>query len=335
MSLLQKISARAVRSIVYLSRDLQHKLGLGYGIYKSAKGNRIILYHGVCNNEPLKFNTLFITKKTFEAHLKFYKKHFNVVSLDDYYAQKFSKDKFNICLTFDDGFANNYKYVLPLLQQYQVPATFFITAIQSAGYDILWNDFISIFGKYGPDKIVVSDEGYIKNRHNKYISTTTGTGLIEKLWGCGFSEKEAIMKELYPLSPFKTNPTDHDYWQQMSANQIAGLSASPFVTIGAHSLYHNDLARINIDDAIAELVKSKTFLENITKKSVSSFAFPYGSYSPEVIVAAKRAGYTQLLATTFLNQADKNDATMRERFTINPFISVNNQMRATIRGSYE
>ena len=212
MSLLKKISARAVRGAVYLSRDLQHTLGLGNGIYKSAKGNRIILYHGVCNSEPLKFNTLFITKKTFEAHLKFYKKHFNVTSLDDYYAQKFSKDKFNICLTFDDGFANNHKYVLPLLQQYQVPATFFVTAVTSEGHDVLWNDFISIFCKYGPDKIVVSDETYIKNRHNKYISTSNGTGLIEKLWSGGFSEKEAIMRELYPLSPFKTNPSDYDYW---------------------------------------------------------------------------------------------------------------------------
>jgi len=335
MSLLKKISARAVRGAVYLSRDLQHTLGLGNGIYKSARGNRIILYHGVCTSEPLKFNTLFITKKTFEAHLKFYKKHLNVVSLDDYYAQKFSKDKFNVCMTFDDGFANNHKYILPLLEQYQVPATFFITAIQSVGYDILWNDFISIFGKYGPDKIVVSGETYIKNRQNKYISTSTGTGLIEKLRNCGFSEKAAIMKELYPLSPFKTNPSDYDYWQQMSASQIAGLSASSFVTIGAHSLYHNDLARINIDDATAELVKSKFFLENITQKRISSFAFPYGSYNPEVIAAAKRAGYTQLLATDFLNRADKSNAAMRERFTINPFISVNNQMRATIKGSYE
>ena len=335
MSLLQKISARAVRSTIYLSRDLQHAMGLGNGIYKSARGNRIILYHGVCNSEPLKFNTLFITKKTFEAHLKFYKKHFNVVSLDDYYAQKFSNDKFNICLTFDDGFANNHKYVLPLLQQYQVPATFFITAITSEGHDVLWNDFISIFGKYGPDKIAVSNKTYIKNRHNKYISTITGTGLIEKLWGCAFSEKQAMMKELYPLSPFKTNPSDYDYWQQMSANQIAELSASPYVTIGAHSLYHNDLARVNINDAMAELVNSKIFLENITQKSIIGFAFPYGSYSPEVITLAKSAGYTQLLATAFLNRADKSDAAMRERFTINPFISVNNQMRATIKGSYE
>ena len=258
-----------------------------------------------------------------------------MISLEDYYNQKFSDDKFNISLTFDDGFANNHKYVLPLLQQYQVPATFFVTAIQSAGYDILWNDFISIFSKYGPDTITEGDETYIRNRHNKYISIATGIGLIEKLWGCGFSDKAAMMKELYPLAPFKTNPADYDYWRQMSANQIKELSASPFATIGAHSCYHNDLARINIADATDELVNSKSFLENITQKNISSFAFPYGSYNVKVIAAAKKAGYKQLLATDFINAGDEKDEALRGRFTINPFISVNNQMLATIKGSYE
>lgn len=335
MSFLSKISAKLTRKAIYISRDLQHALVQDKSIYKSAKGSRIILYHGICESNPLKFNTLFVTQKTFEAHLKFYKNHFNVVSLDDYYKQKFNTDRFNVCLTFDDGFANNYKYVLPLLQQYQVPATFFITAITNAGQDILWNDFISIFSKYGPGKITVNNEVYTKNGYNKYISHAANTGLIEKLLGSDFSEKAAMMEELYPLSPFKTSPADFDYWQQMSVNQIAELSASPFVTIGAHGFYHNDLAKINIDDASAELVNTKQFLENITRKAVNSFAFPYGSYNAKVIAAAKKAGYKQLLATDFVNPGDKNDTTMRERFTINPFISVNNQMRATIHGSYE
>ncbi|MEO6630356.1 MAG: polysaccharide deacetylase family protein [Mucilaginibacter sp.] len=335
MSLLQKIYAKAARSVIYFSQDLQRGLGFGKSIYRSARGSRIMVYHGVCKNNPLKFNTLFITQKTFEAHLKFYRKHFNVVSLDEYYAQKFSRDKFNICLTFDDGFANNHKYVLPLLQEYQMPATFFITAIRGAGYDILWNDFISIFSKYGPDKITVGNEAYIKNHHNKYVSAATSVGLIEKLHGCGFDEKVQVMKNLYPLASFKTKEIDNDYWQQMSVEQIAELAASPFVTIGAHSVYHNDLTRINIDEASAELTKTKQFLEDVTKKDVHCFAFPYGSYNSEVIVAAKRAGHTQLLAVEFTNPADEKDVTIRERFTINPFISVTNQIRAILKGHYE
>ncbi|MCR8559976.1 polysaccharide deacetylase family protein [Mucilaginibacter sp. BJC16-A38] len=335
MSLSQKIRLKITRKIKYVFRDVRHGLGFYKNFYQSARGSRILVYHGVCEHDHLKFNTLFITKKTFESHLKFYKERFNVVSLDDYYQQKFSDDKFNICLTFDDGFANNHKYVLPLLEQYQVPATFFVTAIQAAGYDILWNDFLGIISKYGPAKIIFKGESYLKNRHNKYVSTISGVKLAEKLRLYGFDEKVEMMKEFSPLCPIKDYKNDEDHWRQMTTAQIKELSSSPFAIIGAHGYYHNDLAKIGINDAAEELILAKQYLENITEKSVNSIAFPYGSYNDPVIAAAKNAGYKQLLSTDFSNEADKDKTEMRERLTINPFISVNNQMYATVTGNYE
>jgi peptidoglycan/xylan/chitin deacetylase (PgdA/CDA1 family) len=144
-----------------------------------------------------------------------------------------------------------------------------------------------------------------------------------------------MMKELYPLAPFKTKQSDKDYWLQMTTEQIKELSASTFVTIGAHSYYHNDLARIDIHDAAEELSLSKEYLENISKKPITSLAFPYGSYNNEVIETAKSAGYEQLLATEFNSDEDYKDTSMHKRLTVNPFISVNNQMHATITGGYE
>lgn len=335
MNLPQKIASKAHLKARYILTDIGHKLGFYRRFYQKARGCRIMVYHGICRQDHLKLNTLFITRKTFEAHLKFYKKHFNVISLADYYQQKFSADKFNICLTFDDGFANNHKYVLPLLEQYQIPATFFITAIQAAGYDILWNDFLAMAGKYGPSKITVSDTHYVKNRFNKYISTVDGVNLADELRGCGFEKKRQIMKQLYSIIPFKNRKNDEDYWKQMTPAEIGALAASDLVTIGAHSYYHNDLARINITDAAEELVLSKLYLENIIEKNITGFAFPYGSYNHQVIAAAKNAGYQQLLATDFNSPDDKDDPFMRERFTVNPFISVFNQMCATVKGSYE
>jgi len=335
MNLPKGILSKLKREAKYLYRDIKHRLGLYNNFYKNARGGRIMIYHGICLHDHTRFNPIFLKLKTFEAHLKFYKKYFNVVSLDDYYQQNFSADRFNICLTFDDGFANNYKYVLPLLNKYQIPATFFITAIRAAGYDILWNDFLGIISKYGPRQLIYKDEGYYKGKHNKYVSKRQGISLVEKLRSDGFDEKAEMMRLLYPVVPFKLYKKHEDYWLQMTEEQIRELAACSFATIGSHGYFHNDLSRISTRYAGKELAFSKQYLESVIEKPVTSFAFPYGAYTPEVVASAKKAGYSQLLAMDFNCEADHLEETLRERFTVNPFISPNNQMYATITGRYE
>jgi len=335
MAIFKKIHSKIYRETKYWGRDISYALGLNRPFFENARGSRIVIYHGICKRDHTRFNPIFLTEKTFEAHLKLYKKYFSVISLDDYYQQRFSNNKFNICLTFDDGFANNYKYALPLLETYKIPATFFVTAIRDAGYDVLWNDFLGIVSKYGPKIINYKSEYYYKGLYNKYISTENGISLVERLRSAGFDEKAEMMKILYRLVPFKDNVSDQDYWLQMTTDQIKTLSNSPFVTIGAHGYYHNDLSRINIKDAAHEMRQSKQFLENLLQKQVNSLAFPYGSYTLPVIDEAKKAGYNQLLAMDFHFEEDRHSTAMKERFTVNPFLSPVNQMYATIIGRYE
>ena len=225
MTLTQKIRSKLRREAVHLYRDIRHGLNMDTGFYANARGSRILIYHGICLKDNTRFNPIFLTLKTFEQHLIYYKKYFNVISLDDYYAQKFDPDKFNVCLTFDDGFANNHKYVLPLLEKYQVPATFFITGIRQAGYDILWNDFLGIISKYGPKEIAYKNEKFVLGAYNKYESHTNGVRLVDTLRASGFAEKAEVMKLLYPLTPFKGNQHDTDYWLQLTEDQIKELSA--------------------------------------------------------------------------------------------------------------
>ncbi|MEO5997838.1 MAG: polysaccharide deacetylase family protein [Chitinophagaceae bacterium] len=330
-NIFQKIRQGALRKTRYLWGDFHHLTNDNKAFYQKARGSRIMVYHGICSEEPLKFNTLFITKKKFEEHLKVYREYFNPISLDEYFAGHFSSTKFNVCLTFDDGFVNNYDYALPLLEQYQIPATFFITAIRARGKDILWNDFLSIAGRYGPKQFTFRQEVYYKNKYNKYV-LPSGVSLAEKLRSGHFEEKEQLMESMEPLVPFRSLGQYQEYWLQMNEAQIAELSASPYATVGAHGYYHNDLSRVNPDSALKEMVESKKYLEVITNKKIEAIAFPYGAYNEDVLKAATAAGYTQLLGTE-LNSV--TDATLRERFTINPFISTANQVRATINNHYE
>ena len=314
-----------------LPGDAAWHLGLNRQLVKKARGCRILVYHGICNSQPLLFNTLFLKLKSFEAQLRFYKKYFNMVSLDDYYHQRFSKEKFNICLTFDDGFANNYKYVLPLLEQYEIPAAFFITGIRETGYDILWNDVLSIAYKYGPKKITIEKEEYFKGREGKYKSSSTGELLVDILRRTGFEQKAEMIKA---LGSYK-DKTEKDYWLQMTEQEIKLLSANKWVTIGSHGYYHNDLSQIEAGKAKEEMILSKQFLEKTTGKEIKALAFPYGCYTKEIVNEAKQSGFSQLLTTEFLFTGVTEDAMLRERLTINPFISDINQMHANIAGNYK
>jgi peptidoglycan/xylan/chitin deacetylase (PgdA/CDA1 family) len=322
------------QKINYANNDIGSLLGRNKSFFEQARGARIVLYHGICLDDPTRFNNIFLPLNIFREHLAFYKKHFHVISLDDFYEHRFCEDRFNICIAFDDGYANNYNYVLPLLEEYKMPATFFITAIREAGYDILWNDFLGIISKYGPSTLVFKHEIFRKKSFNRYVSLKNNNGLKELLREDGFSIKEEMMKSLYPLVPFRENKSEEDYWMQMTEEQISKLSASEWATVGCHGYYHNDLSKIDILESEKEMSQSKKYLEKLTGKEIKAIAFPYGAYIPAVVQSAKKTGFSQLLALDFLFAEDGSDPLMRERFTVNPFISVNNQMIANIKGTY-
>lgn len=313
MNLARKIISPSYPFFKYLVRDVKGLLGLDKNFFRSARGSRIIIYHGICRSDPTKFNSLFITERTFESHLQFYKRYFNVVSLDDFFEQRFSNDQFNLCLSFDDGFANNHKYVLPLLEKYKIPATFFITGIRQAGYDILWNDFLSLALSDSPER----------------------RRLKEKLREGAFDVKKKFMEDHSSGLAFKNNEELKDYWLQMTQDQINELAASKYVTIGSHGYYHNDLANLSREELVFELKASKEYLEGIIQKPVSSIAFPYGSYSKLVLEESMNAGYKQLLTTEFNDKESKFNIQLKERMGINPYISTRNQMIANILGDYK
>lgn len=321
------------RKFNYARRDALAMIGLDKHFFRQARGARILIYHGICLKDHTRFNPIFLTKDMFEAHLKFYKQYFNLVSLDEFYAGQFSNDRFNVCITFDDGYANNYKYVLPLIEKYKVPVSFFITAIRKAGYDILWNDFLGIVSKYGPVCLTYDNMEFHKDRFGRYATTDTGTTLVDHLKRNGFEQKKEMMHQLHDLFP--RNPGEEDYWMQMTEDEIRLLSSSHFATIGSHGYYHNKMDSLSIPAAVEEMQESKRYLENLTGKKIDALAFPYGNYSRTLVEEARKLGYSQMLAMDFHHPGDELDHSLRERFTVNPFISVNNQMHATVTGKYE
>jgi peptidoglycan/xylan/chitin deacetylase (PgdA/CDA1 family) len=334
MNFAQKAISEIYRKIVHAKNDIGNLWGGNDRFLKNARGARIVVYHGLCEEDPIRFNNSFLTRKTFEDHLKFYTRYFQPLALDDYYKGNFNEDKFNICITFDDGYENNYKYALPLLEEYKVPATFFITAAREAGYDILWNDFLGIVTKYGPEELRYKGELFRKIRFKGYVSATDNTRLVDRIRDGEFGLKAEMMELLSPLYAFGNNDREEDFWRLMTDKQIGEMAASAWVTIGAHGYYHNDLVKSGIRGAAWEMAESRRYLQTLTGKAVNAIAFPYGAYDRQVVSAAKECGFSQLLSLDFFFEEDRSDPVLRERFVVNPFVSVTNQMVATIKRTY-
>jgi GT2 family glycosyltransferase/peptidoglycan/xylan/chitin deacetylase (PgdA/CDA1 family) len=73
--------------------------------------------------------------------------------------------------------------------------------------------------------------------------------------------------------------------------QIRGLRAAD-VGIGAHTVGHRRLPELAADQARHEITESRRVLEDQLGDQITTFAYPYGSTSPEVEELVREAGYT-------------------------------------------
>lgn len=313
-----------------LPAEAAWRLGLRNSVSAKNGEARMLVYHGICEEDHLRYNTLFLTQKLFEKQLQLFSEYMNVVSLDEFFMQQFPPDKFSVALSFDDGLANNYKYVLPLLEKYRIPAVFFLTAARSKGYDILWNDVLAMAGVHGPVNITIHHTVYRKDIHGRYRSVKDGSSLQELLRKNKWEWKEELFGQLGEVAK-KANEI---YWRQLSEEEIRAMAKNPWVTIGAHGLLHQDLVSLSRDELKEDLTASKKYLEEISGKKIRALAFPYGSYNEEVIGVALECGYTQLLTTGKVVHSDYENKNLLHRLTINPFISPLQQLHATINGKY-
>jgi peptidoglycan/xylan/chitin deacetylase (PgdA/CDA1 family) len=282
------------------------------------KGGAIVCYHGVDLVENKTYNLRFISKKNLEKQFIYFKKYFNILSVADYFEGKFVSDKFNIAITFDDGYKNNFKYVLPLAEKFQIPVSIFVSGLNNAPYNYLWADMLDIVTVHSPLKYLEVDEIVFAKKNGQFINDD-GTSLKQFIKDAGSWEQKEILYNR--LACFRNIVKQHsldDYWQLMSDDEIKKISQSPFITIGSHGFYHNNLGVITIEKAIAEVLESKKYLETLTQKNVDSIAFPDGSYNRLLVEKLKEINMNKQLALSYRYPEDENDKHLLNRVGIYP-----------------
>lgn len=201
-----------------------------------------------------------------------------------------------VCITFDDGYRSIHELALPVLREFDLPATVFVTS-GYIGQGSMWNDrIIDAIQTLPAGPLDLADVGlgiYQLNeigqrRHvlealierSKYLPPVARASLADRLAGLAGAALEH--------GPMLT----HDMILDLDRNGIE---------IGAHTVSHPILTSLGDDAARQEIVGGKVQLEAVLGKPVRLFAYPNGKvgkdYDARHVAMVREAGFEAAFTT--------------------------------------
>lgn len=211
-----------------------------------------------------------------------------------------------LVLTFDDGYRNNLTFALPVLRQFNAPATIFLStgnvteqkpfwfdrldyAVQSVINDTLSRQKIPELAEIdfsNRDTLTRSFITFIRKSRKKYPTDTAMrlamTGLTERME----QRSGHGLIEIFTNDPWTGILT----WEEVQ--QVANE-----VHFGSHGVDHPQLGLIPLDAARKELIVSRETIKFHTGQPCKHLAYPNGSFNKEIISLAKTCNYSSAVTT--------------------------------------
>jgi peptidoglycan/xylan/chitin deacetylase (PgdA/CDA1 family) len=278
-----------------------------------------LMYHGVVNRDSTDFFPRHITAEEFEKQLVYFKNNFEIISPHQAFENILNyreTKKPCISISFDDGYLNNKTVALPLLEKYQIPATFFISSVCSrpANDHIFWSDVVAFSRAFSKENwIEIKGIKFFKKKKYDLIDIKTGISAYSYLKKMKVTERdEAIidLKTRYEIRE-KLELLPFEFWKLMDHQQLKKFSSHPLVNIGSHGHRHFNLGQIEPKDALFEMQHSKNQLEKTIGKSVDYFAFPDGCYNDNVLEIGRKIGYKGFFGVAPVNNQRPDDLLFR------------------------
>lgn len=184
-----------------------------------------------------------------------------------------------VWLSIDDGWKNNINNIIPVINEYKIPTTFFIAIDPVENQGIFWWTFFEKCKDQLPNyfKSNSLDLKNIKEKDRKKI-------IQDLKKRC----KKRVTREV------------------MEITEVKLLAQNPLVTIGSHTVHHALTVNCTDNELEFEIKKSKEKLREWTKKEVKYFSYPNGRFDGRERKILKESGY-KLAATDKKRFITKND----------------------------
>jgi peptidoglycan/xylan/chitin deacetylase (PgdA/CDA1 family) len=219
-----------------------------------------------------------------------------------------------VCVTFDDGYADNERIALPILAQFDVPALIFVsTGFLDGGR--MWNDTLI--------------ESVRRLRPGRHDLAPLGASRVDVDGGASrialIRELIGQIKHLDPAERLARVRWLEQYCGaelprdlMMTSGQLRTLHAAG-VELGAHTVSHPILVKLPAAAAAEELSASRARLESIIGEPVRYFAYPNGrpgeDYDTTHVEMARNCGFEAAFSTRRGACSAASDRWQLPRFT--------------------
>jgi peptidoglycan/xylan/chitin deacetylase (PgdA/CDA1 family) len=277
---------------------LMRAIGDSYALWPARKARLCIVnYHRVLEaRDPLLEGEPDV--QTFRKHMKMLADCFKVLPMSEALAA-LQQDRLPpraICITFDDGYRSVHDLALPVLREFNLPATVFVSSGYVDGAENMWNDrIIDAVRAATGSALDLRGSGAglhpIDGIEARYAAVRR---LTERAKYLPPNQRMTLVEELEMLARSPTCP------QMLSADMVRALQASN-VEIGAHTVSHPILTSLPDADAMAEISGSKTALEAILGQPVRYFAYPNGKtgrdFDERHVAMVREVGFAAAFST--------------------------------------
>jgi peptidoglycan/xylan/chitin deacetylase (PgdA/CDA1 family) len=221
-----------------------------------------------------------------------------------------------VCVTFDDGYADNLYAAKPALETYRVPGTVFITPGYLGFPENLWWDELA---KLVLDPASRQEELRLSLHGHEYAyvfpASTGELGAPDphnnwRGWEIAPGSRQSAYLELYEVLVKLSNSDRDQAFEQLrtgampyadrhehrflTQTELRELASGDLVEIGAHTMTHPWLSLLLPEQQQDEIGGSKQRLEALTGKNITTFAYPYGKkihYTQQTVKTVKANGF--------------------------------------------
>lgn len=284
---------------------------------KGAKLSTLMFHRVLAAPDPLFPGEMYAGQ--FDAICGWLRRWFNVLPLDQavYRLANDSLPARAATITFDDGYADNHDIALPILQRHGLEATFFVaTGFLNGGR--MWNDTLTEAVRRCPRETLdltntpLSALGCLPLQTVMQRQRAIGH-IIGAAKYLAQPERDQCVVDVARCSaaslPDDLMMTDH----QVRMLRCAGM------LVGAHTVSHPILARLDRDHIRDEIGRSRDTLQSLLNEPVRLFAYPNGKpgqdYLADAVEVVRSLGFDAAMSTKWGAASQSSDLFQLPRFT--------------------